>query len=311
MGSTDMRGGVELLREQKVLFFDGLVQIALAEAEARAGDVERAITTIDEALETVDRTGCRAFEAELHRVRGEMLLKRDRANFPPAEEALHTAIAVAKQQGTRSFELRASLALAKLYQSTGRPADAHAVLAPALEGFTPTPEMPEIAQAQALLAALAKDERVREVLEKQQARAKIHVDYARAMQWAKGFGAEETRAALERAHEFVAPTPGHPDYWSLTYGRFAVSLLRGEFRAAQEIAETYLRQAEVERRPDHAVNARRLLRHGQTRTRCLLRVAKRLRRTARRIGTRKGTSISEWSRARTCCASDGPLWRSS
>jgi hypothetical protein len=118
--------------------------------------------------------------------------------------------------------------------------------------------MPEIAQAQALLAALAKDERVGELLEKQQARAKIHVDYARAMQWAKGFGAEETRAALERAHEFVAPTPGHPDYWSLTYGRFAVSLLRGEFRAAQEIAETYLRQAEVERRPDHAVNARRL-----------------------------------------------------
>ena len=42
-------------------------------------------------------------------------------------------------------------ALAKLYQSTGRPAEAHAVLAPALEGFAPTPEMPEIAEAQALL----------------------------------------------------------------------------------------------------------------------------------------------------------------
>ena len=67
-----------------------------------------------------------------------------------------TAIAIAKQQGTRSFELRAALTLAKLYQSTGRPAEAHAVLAPALEGFAPTPEMPEIAEAQALLAALAK-----------------------------------------------------------------------------------------------------------------------------------------------------------
>ena len=70
----------------------------------------------------------------------------------PAEEAFLTAIAVAKQQGTRSFELRAALSLAKLYQSTGRPADAYAVLAPALEGFSPTPEMPEIAEAQALLA---------------------------------------------------------------------------------------------------------------------------------------------------------------
>ena len=88
--------------------------------------------------------------------------KRDPANPAPAEEAFLTAIAVAKQQGTRSFELRAALALAKLYQSTGRPAEAHAVLAPALEGFAPTPEMPEIAEAQALLAALAETDEVKD-----------------------------------------------------------------------------------------------------------------------------------------------------
>jgi tetratricopeptide (TPR) repeat protein len=87
----------------------------------------------------------------------------------------------------------------------------------------------------------------------------MHIDYARAMQWAKGWGAEEARAAVERAHEFAASAPGSPEYWSLTYGWFAVSLLRGEFRVALEIAETYLRQAEGEGRPDHAVNARRLL----------------------------------------------------
>ena len=151
-GLEDMRRGVELLREQNALTFDGLLKIALAEAEARAGDPDRAIAILDEALATCDRTGYRAFEAELHRARGEILLKRDPANPAPAEEAFLTAIAVAKQQGTRSFELRAALSLAKLYQSTGRPADAHAVLAPALEGFSPTPEMPEIAEAQALLA---------------------------------------------------------------------------------------------------------------------------------------------------------------
>ncbi len=87
--------------------------------------------------------------------------KRDPANPAPAEEAFQTAIAVAKQQGARSFELRAALSLAKLYQSTGRPAEAHAVLAPALEGFSPTPEMPEIAEAQALLAALAETDEVK------------------------------------------------------------------------------------------------------------------------------------------------------
>ena len=56
-----------------------------------------------------------------------------------------------QQQSARSYELLASLSLAKLYQSTGRLVEAHAALAPALEGFTPTPEMSEIAEAQALL----------------------------------------------------------------------------------------------------------------------------------------------------------------
>ena len=98
---------------------------------------------------------------KLHRIRGEILLKRDPANTAPAEEAFLTAIAIAQQQKARSFELRAALSLAKLYQSTGRPADAHAVLAPALEGFSPTPEFPEIEEAQALLAALAETDEVK------------------------------------------------------------------------------------------------------------------------------------------------------
>ena len=152
-GLEGMPHGAELLREQNVLF-DGLLKIALAEAEDRAGDVDRALAILDEALATSERTGHRAFEAELHRVRGEMLLRRESANPAPAEEALRSAIAVAKQQGTRSFELRAALALAKLYQSTGRPVDAHAVLAPALEGFSPTAEMPEIAEAISLIERL-------------------------------------------------------------------------------------------------------------------------------------------------------------
>jgi predicted ATPase len=154
-GLENMRRGAELLRKQNVLVCDALLKIALAEAETREGDVDRAVAILDEALATCERTGHRAFEAELHRVRGEMLLKSDPANPAPAAEAFLTAIAVAKQQGARSFELRAALSLAKLYQSTRRPADAHAVLAPALEGFPPTPEMPEIAEAQGLLAEVA------------------------------------------------------------------------------------------------------------------------------------------------------------
>ena len=120
-GLEDMRRSAEFLREQKVLFLDGLMKIALAEAEAQAGDPDRAVTTLDNALATCESAGLRQFEAELHRARGEILLKRNPANAAPAEEAFLTAIAIAKQQGTRSFELRAALARAKLYQSDRPP----------------------------------------------------------------------------------------------------------------------------------------------------------------------------------------------
>jgi hypothetical protein len=84
-----------------------------------------------------------------------ILLKHHPASTVPAKDAFLTAIAVAQQQKARSFELRAAFDVARLYNSTSRSADAHALLAPALKGFSPTPEFPEIAEAQTLLAALA------------------------------------------------------------------------------------------------------------------------------------------------------------
>jgi predicted ATPase len=134
-GLSDMRRAVDSLRQQDLLNFDGLYKIALADAETRAGDGVRAIAILDEALATAYRLGYRAFEAELNRTRGEILLECDPANPAPAEAAFQAAIAVAKRQGARSFELRAALSLAKLYHSTARLTEAHAVLAPALEGL--------------------------------------------------------------------------------------------------------------------------------------------------------------------------------
>ena len=125
----------------------------LAEIEAEGHGAEGALTRVDEALALVTETGEHWTDSVLHRIRGEILLKRDAANTAPAEEAFLTAIAMAQEQKAQRRELRAALSLAKLYQSTERAADAHAVLAPALEGFSPTPEFPEIAEAQALLAS--------------------------------------------------------------------------------------------------------------------------------------------------------------
>ncbi len=106
----------------------------LAELEAAARGPDSALKLIDQGLKIAEETGGRFMDPYLYRLRGDILLKRDPADFAPAEDAYRTAIAIAKRQGARSYELLASLSLAKLCQSTGRPNDAHAVLAPSSKG---------------------------------------------------------------------------------------------------------------------------------------------------------------------------------
>jgi predicted ATPase len=257
-GLEDMRRGTELLREQNVLN-DGLLKIALAAAEARAGDVERALAVLDEALATSERIGHRTYDAELHRVRGEMLLTCDSANPATAEEAFLTGIAVSKRQATRSFELRAALSLGKLYQSTGRPVDAHAVLAPALEGFSPTPEMPEITEAQALVVALAQSDEVKAAIAGRKRRLDLQTSYGQALLWGKGFAAEETKAVFARVAELARPNENHAARFIAYYAQCLSNFYRGEFSVAQEIAETFLREAEADGRATEAGTARRIL----------------------------------------------------
>jgi predicted ATPase len=158
----DARKGAAELRESLAAFTSQGNQLGvpgylvlLAELEADEGNAEGALTLIANGLAMAQEGGQQYADSFLHRLRGDIVLKRDPANRAPAEEAYRTAIVIAKQQAARGYELRASLSLAKLYHATGRPADAHAVLAPVLEGFLPTPEMPEIAEAQALLGTLA------------------------------------------------------------------------------------------------------------------------------------------------------------
>ena len=156
-GVAQMRQGLDNLRQHGFALITPLFHALLADLEAESGEINSALGSLDRTLAEIERTEHRTFDAEIHRVRGKTMLKRNPANTSPAEEAFQTAIAIARKQGSRSFGLRAALSLAKLYQSTGRSSDAHAVLAPALEGFSPTPEMPEIAEAQALLTWLHND----------------------------------------------------------------------------------------------------------------------------------------------------------
>jgi predicted ATPase len=151
---TELRDSIAAYAEQRNKLFIPFYQGLLAEIEAEGSDKEAALTEIDEALALATKTGAHCMDGFLHRSRGEILLSRDEANTALAEEAFLTGIAIAREQRARSLELRAALSLAKIYHNTNRASDAHNVLAPALEGFSPTPEFPEIGERQTLLAAL-------------------------------------------------------------------------------------------------------------------------------------------------------------
>jgi predicted ATPase len=153
-GRSGMQRGFELLQEQNIIIFDGLLRGAFADAEAQGGDSEAALKCLEQGISISERTGQRWYDAELHRIRGEILVKQNSADPAAAEVAFLTAIAIAQQQRARSFELRATLSLAKIHQSKGCPADAHEILGPALEGFSPTLQFPEIEEALKLLATL-------------------------------------------------------------------------------------------------------------------------------------------------------------
>jgi ATP/maltotriose-dependent transcriptional regulator MalT len=183
--------------------------------------------------------------AFLHRLRGEILLKRDPADPAPAEEAFRAGIAVAKGQGARSFGLQASLALAKLYRSTGRPADAHAVLAPALEGFSPTPEMREIEEAQALLAALEETDEVKAAAAQRKRRLELQTSYSQGLLWGKGFAAEETKGALAVAAEMVGETRDFSEWFTRLQGQFRAACTGGELHSAREMALVVREQSGV------------------------------------------------------------------
>jgi predicted ATPase len=256
---AEMRHGMGTCGKQAVGNYIPFFNTVLAETEAEAGELESALATIDNAISEIERGGQRRFATESYRIRGEILLKRDPANTAPAEHAFLTAIAVAEQQRARSFEMRAALSLAKLYQSTNRAVDAHAVLAPALEGFSPTPEFPEVEEAQGLLAALAESDEVKNATASRQRRLKLQTSYGQAMMLSRGFASEETKVAFTRAHQLGKQIGDADERFDTHYGLYISQLLRGELASARETAEAFLREAQSEGRLTEAAAANRLL----------------------------------------------------
>jgi hypothetical protein len=231
----------------------------LAGIEVESHGVEGALTRVDEALALAAETEEHWTDSFLHRTRGKILVKRNTADTGHAAEAFLTAVGIAQQQKAKSFELQAALSLADLYQSTGRLADAHVILAAALEGFAPTIDFPEIAEAQWLLAVLAESAEVKKAMAARQRRLKLQISYGKAMMWSKGYGAEETKAAFARARNIGAGIGNFAERSAANYGHWVNNNMRCEFKLARETAENFLHEAENESQLLEVSIARRML----------------------------------------------------
>jgi tetratricopeptide (TPR) repeat protein len=124
----------------------------LARAYAIAGQIEKALTLLDDALQTAERTGERWLAAELCRHKGEMLLRQ--GHTEAAEELCRKALSTAVDQGAKLWELRAAVSLARLRRDQGRRAEARDLLAPVYGWFTEGFDTPDLKDAKVLLDEL-------------------------------------------------------------------------------------------------------------------------------------------------------------
>jgi adenylate cyclase len=126
---------------------------SLAEAQAAAGRSGDGLRTLDEALALVETTGERYYEAELNRLKGELLLMQYKVD--EAESNFHKAIEVARHQGAKSWELRATTSLARLWRHQSKTDEARQTLAEIYCWFTEGFDTQDLKEAKALLDELA------------------------------------------------------------------------------------------------------------------------------------------------------------
>ena len=149
-GMAQMRQGLAARRAMGTGITLAEYSARLGEAYGRIGQAEEGLRLLAEALAVVDK-GDRWYEAELHRIKGELLLRQAVPDAPQAEACFQQALAVARRQQAKSWELRAAMSLSRLWQQQGKRAEARELLAPIYSWFTEGFDTPDLQEAKALL----------------------------------------------------------------------------------------------------------------------------------------------------------------
>ncbi len=154
-GIARIRDGMAAFEATGARLATPLFLALLAKALAFAGKIEEGLAALDDALAQAAVSGVRGWDAEIHRLRGELTGRLPYPDPAKAEDSFRTALAIAREQGTRGYELRAAMSLARLLREEGRRTEAHDLLAPVYSSFTEGFDTPDLKETKALLDELA------------------------------------------------------------------------------------------------------------------------------------------------------------
>jgi predicted ATPase len=146
-----IRNGLDMSRATGCRAHEPIFLGLLAEALALANATEGGLTVLTEALSIAQTSGAKGNNAELHRLQGDMLGCMSSRGDKEMEDCFLKALTIAREQGTRGFELRAAVSLARLWRDQGRVAEARDLLAPVYGWFTEGFGTPDLKEAKALL----------------------------------------------------------------------------------------------------------------------------------------------------------------
>jgi predicted ATPase len=152
---TQLRQGLDAYRATGAAFQRPHFLSMLAEVHRSLGQPEAGLTALREALTLVEKTGERYYEAELHRLQGELLLQQAAPEVSHAETCFQQALDMARGQQAKSLELRAAMSLSRLWQQQGKRQEARTLLAGVYHWFTEGFDTADLQEAKALLHAVS------------------------------------------------------------------------------------------------------------------------------------------------------------
>jgi predicted ATPase len=154
-GIAQVRQGIAAYRATGAALTVPYFCTVLADVSAHVGHTEEGLQALTEAHTLVEQHEERYWEAEIHRLRGIILLRQSGAPQAEAETWLQQALDVARRQEAKSLELRAAMSLACLWQQQGKQAEAYDLLAPIYGWFTEGFDTADLQEAKALLEGLS------------------------------------------------------------------------------------------------------------------------------------------------------------